>query len=56
MRAALRALLRPILRPGADGRSRPADTILGGPLLRRLADALVAIVPRNRSGNNASVR
>jgi hypothetical protein len=56
MRAALRALLRPLLGPAADGRSRPADSILGGPFLRRLADALVAVVPKNRSGNNASVR
>ena len=56
MRAALRVLLRPLLGPGADGRSRPADSILGGPFLRRLADALVAVVPKNRSGNNASVR
>jgi hypothetical protein len=55
-RAALRALLRPVLGPAPSGRSRPADAILGGALIRRLADALVGLVPKNRSGNNASVR
>jgi hypothetical protein len=42
-------------RVSPDRRS-PAGPLAGGPLGRRLAALFAAAVPRNRSGNNASVR
>lgn len=52
---ALRALSPSPGRESAD-RDSPAAPLGGGPLRRRLAALIAEAVPRNRSGNNASVR
>jgi hypothetical protein len=55
LRRALRALSASPGRESAD-RDSPAAPLGGGPLRRRLAALIAEAVPRNRSGNNASVR
>lgn len=61
--AGARDLLRGLLRAWSGGAGRvspdrrsPAGPLAGGPVGRRLAALFAAAVPRNRSGNNASVR
>lgn len=61
--AGARGLIGALLRAVAGGTGRvspdrrsPAGPLAGGPLGRRLAALFAAAVPRNRSGNNASVR
>ena len=53
-KAAAKAVLAPVLR-GRRGRDTPAASLQGGALGRTVA-ALDAGVPKNASGNNASVR
>lgn len=55
LRRALRAALQAGGRESAD-RSTPAAPLGGGPLRRRIAALMAEAVPKNRSGNNASVR
>ncbi len=54
-KAAAKAVLAPVLR-GRRGRDTPAASLKGGALGRTLGAAFDAGVPKNASGNNASVR
>lgn len=58
-RSIQRRLLRRLvgrIRPGQRGRHTPTDRILEGSVRRLVARVLTAAVPKNASGNNASVR
>lgn len=54
-KAAAKAVLAPLLR-GRRGRDTPPSALKGGPVGRTIGAALDAGVPKNASGNNASVR
>lgn len=55
VKSAAKAVVQPLLR-GTKGREAPARPLQGGLLGRTVGAALSAAIPKNASGNNASVR
>ena len=55
-RRAARRVARTLLRPRTRGRDTDPRSLKGGTIARLAGDAVEASVPKNASGNNASVR